>query len=84
MECKSACIASATSQAIVIKIETYWNVNMNKVVNIVGKKYIKIETYWNVNKTKATFYTDGACIKIETYWNVNTNMISNKRVPVKN
>ena len=33
----------------IIKIETYWNVNMEEAVEEVQTETIKIETYWNVN-----------------------------------
>ena len=33
-----------------IKIETYWNVNENRVTYPRMQSMIKIETYWNVNK----------------------------------
>ena len=34
---------------VLIKIETYWNVNDNNVCGWVTGIVIKIETYWNVN-----------------------------------
>ena len=35
---------------LVIKIETYWNVNSSKLITYFLASFIKIETYWNVNK----------------------------------
>ena len=32
-----------------IKIETYWNVNLNENTKQMTELIIKIETYWNVN-----------------------------------
>ena len=37
---------------IIIKIETYWNVNMAFAKCDYIDKNIKMETYWNVNKVK--------------------------------
>ena len=34
---------------IIIKIETYWNVNLFKSNGYSTGRQIKIETYWNVN-----------------------------------
>ena len=32
-----------------VLIETYWNVNQNRVLSIIYKFKVLIETYWNVN-----------------------------------
>ena len=37
------------STEVSIKIETYWNVNVEKVFFLSHAYCIKIETYWNVN-----------------------------------
>ena len=37
---------------IIIKIETYWNVNTRHIRDISTVVEIKIETYWNVNEYK--------------------------------
>ena len=34
---------------VLIKIETYWNVNVLPVAKQITTVLIKIETYWNVN-----------------------------------
>ena len=36
-------------EAVIIKIETYWNVNMLPQLVFLPLLLIKIETYWNVN-----------------------------------
>ena len=36
----------------IIKIETYWNVNINYAISKTYINAIKIETYWNVNLPK--------------------------------
>ena len=57
----------------VIKIETYWNVNLiQKRLGHIDMK-IKIETYWNVNLDDEKRWKYIEEIKIETYWNVNSN-----------
>ena len=55
-----------------IKIETYWNVNVNHIICLGQGDLIKIETYWNVNFLPVPVELSGCRIKIETYWNVNS------------
>ena len=54
-----------------IKIETYWNVNIEQTMIRKTMMNIKIETYWNVNVPLPVLLKMLPVIKIETYWNVN-------------
>ena len=56
---------------MLIKIETYWNVNEDIKGRDILIRDIKIETYWNVNLKKRKKKQAQNVIKIETYWNVN-------------
>ena len=57
---------------MIIKIETYWNVNHSANVTFSRRYTIKIETYWNVNMLPQLVFLPLLLIKIETYWNVNS------------
>ena len=39
---------------MIIKIETYWNVNKQAHKQLYKLHFIKIETYWNVNEQTET------------------------------
>ena len=41
---------SIVGNALFIKIETYWNVNVETGKAVSSDSFIKIETYWNVNE----------------------------------
>ena len=68
--------ARAILDALTIKIETYWNVNLVGWIHSYSSPSIKIETYWNVNIETICEGIDLAVIKIETYWNVNQEIKS--------
>ncbi len=48
LECKFNQV-SVLLNAIVVLIETYWNVNEEQGTEEKGAKIVLIETYWNVN-----------------------------------
>ena len=68
----------------IIKIETYWNVNISEMNKEQLMRFIKIETYWNVNLAIVHFLCSPFHIKIETYWNVNIVMSGRSSTEVSN
>ena len=54
-----------------IKVEPYWNVNLESNYLNVCYQLIKVEPYWNVNFSAASIASAIVIIKVEPYWNVN-------------
>ena len=67
MECKYI-LGAEQGKKVLIKIETYWNVNHSANVTFSRRYTIKIETYWNVNMLPQLVFLPLLLIKIETYW----------------
>mgnify|MGYP006945849525 CR=1 FL=1 len=63
-------VCSAMS-AILVLIETYWNVNFSILFSVDLLTPVLIETYWNVNMKRHALSVGQEIVLIETYWNVN-------------
>ena len=58
-----------------IKVEPYWNVKSEMILNVDNDEKIKVEPYWNV-KVGYTFHDEvSERIKVETYWNVKKKQV---------
>ena len=55
-----------------IKVEPYWNVKSEMILNVDNDEKIKVEPYWNVKEDKGVKLIDILDIKVEPYWNVKT------------
>ena len=55
-----------------VLIDTWWNVNTNKLGAGVEEVSVLIDTWWNVNGKEASLSDLGFKVLIDTWWNVNT------------
>ena len=58
--------------SIFVLIDTWWNVNTNKLGAGVEEVSVLIDTWWNVNGKEASLSDLGFKVLIDTWWNVNT------------
>ena len=73
MECKEVSTA-VKSIAIVVLIETLWNVKMVKISNCGHDENVLIETLWNVKSCIRCYNVLRCIVLIETLWNVKILM----------
>ena len=74
MECKSIKFILYIFTCLAIKVEPYWNVNKDALVDKAISETIKVEPYWNVNTFSKGVGLKIVNIKVEPYWNVNSDI----------
>ena len=57
---------------IVVLIDTWWNVNEEKISVKEPVLAVLIDTWWNVNLINLLFSLRENLVLIDTWWNVNT------------
>ena len=55
-----------------VLIDTWWNVNFPRLIDVFNDKKVLIDTWWNVNIYLDHLYTFQNTVLIDTWWNVNS------------
>ena len=63
----------------IVLIDTWWNVNTNKLGAGVEEVSVLIDTWWNVNKSWRSCEIVNQLVLIDTWWNVNRITAKKKR-----
>ena len=71
MECKSAKNYGQSADSVTELIDTLWNVNFGKRLEIMLKHIELIDTLWNVNTNLDDVAKQLGFELIDTLWNVN-------------
>ena len=53
MECKAVFSTISGGERLRIKVEPYWNVKIDALMETKKKREIKVEPYWNVKRIEA-------------------------------
>ena len=56
---------------ILLKVLSYWNLNLNEDNEIVDLELLKVLSYWNLNIISPNFSAVIPSLKVLSYWNLN-------------
>ena len=59
----------------IVLIDTWWNVNVKEVSQIITNDNVLIDTWWNVNLIRLAISELELKVLIDTWWNVNTESL---------
>ena len=63
-------------KAIVVLIDTQWNVNAKDNSTPLVLNLVLIDTQWNVNETTSLYMRFSGMVLIDTQWNVNEDILT--------